>query len=119
VEGGNVHSDWWAAEAAGLFPEKSGKACDFWNRWKEDFDLIEQWGHNCLRFGIEWARTEPLGDHEAGQGNGCDTESVRESAGSSEHAAPDLKWGAGEEGGVEENSPGPARQAGKAALARQ
>jgi len=59
VEGDNIHSDWWAAEAAGLLPEKSGKACNFWNRWKEDFDLIERWGHNCLRFGIEWARTEP------------------------------------------------------------
>ncbi len=59
VEGNNVHSDWWDCEQKGLLKYKSGLACDFWNRWREDFDLIESLGHNALRFSVEWARLEP------------------------------------------------------------
>jgi beta-glucosidase len=59
VEGENVHSDWWDYEQRGLLPHKSGRACDFWNRWRGDFDLIASLGHNAFRFSVEWARVEP------------------------------------------------------------
>jgi beta-glucosidase len=63
VEGENVHSDWWDAEERGLLPHRSGRACDFWRRWKSDFDLIASWGHTAFRFSVEWARVEPRPGH--------------------------------------------------------
>jgi beta-glucosidase len=59
VEGDNIHSDWWAEEERGRLPYKSGRACDFWNRWKDDFDLLASLGHSAFRFSIEWARVQP------------------------------------------------------------
>ncbi len=59
TEGGNTASDWWEAETRGLLPFRSGRACDFWNRWRDDFDLAQSLGHNALRFSVEWARVEP------------------------------------------------------------
>lgn len=37
----------------------SGRACDHYNRFCEDFDLAKSLGHNAHRFSIEWARIEP------------------------------------------------------------
>ncbi len=37
----------------------SGQACDQYNRYKEDFDLVKLGGHNAHRFSIEWSRIEP------------------------------------------------------------
>ncbi|MDO8560721.1 MAG: glycoside hydrolase family 1 protein [bacterium] len=37
----------------------SGKACDHYNRFKEDFDMAKSLGHNAYRFSIEWSRIEP------------------------------------------------------------
>lgn len=37
----------------------SGKACDHYNRFEEDFDLAKEGGHNAHRFSIEWSRIEP------------------------------------------------------------
>src|SRR3989344_2059972 len=37
----------------------SGKACDHYNRFKEDFDIAKSLGHTCHRFSIDWARIEP------------------------------------------------------------
>ncbi len=37
----------------------SGLACDHWNRYEEDFDLMKQMGLNAYRFSIEWSRVEP------------------------------------------------------------
>ena len=39
--------------------ERSGEACDHWNRWKNDFELIENLGVGHYRFSIEWSRIEP------------------------------------------------------------
>jgi beta-glucosidase len=36
-----------------------GKACDHFNRFREDFDMAKELGHNAHRFSIEWARIEP------------------------------------------------------------
>ena len=37
----------------------SGKACDHYNRFREDFDIAKSLGHNAHRFSIEWSRVEP------------------------------------------------------------
>lgn len=37
----------------------SGRACDHYNRYEEDFDLAKTLGHNAHRFSIEWSRIEP------------------------------------------------------------
>lgn len=59
VEGGNVNSDWWAWEQSGRVAEKSGRACDSWNRWREDLDLAASLGLSAFRLSVEWARVEP------------------------------------------------------------
>ena len=71
VEGSN-HNDWteWEKENAarlskkneGKYPPEnfiSGRACDHYSRYEEDFDLAKKLGHNTHRFSIEWARIEP------------------------------------------------------------
>ena len=37
----------------------SGKACDSYNRYEEDFDIAEKLNQNIHRFSIEWSRIEP------------------------------------------------------------
>lgn len=37
----------------------SGTACDHWNRYAEDFDILKNLGLNAYRFSIEWSRIEP------------------------------------------------------------
>lgn len=60
VEGNNQNCDWWEWEERVQPEEKrSGKACDQYNRYEEDFDLLKKLGHNSHRLGIEWARIEP------------------------------------------------------------
>lgn len=83
VEGGNINdwSEWEKENATGLadqaknrwtewqkqnFPEMfdsknyiSGKACDHYSRFKEDFGIAKSLSHNAHRFSIEWSRIEP------------------------------------------------------------
>ena len=61
IEGGNVHSNWWEWEKLGRVNDGSvsGRACDYWNRWSQDHELMVEFGHNCFRLGLEWARIEP------------------------------------------------------------
>jgi len=83
VEGGNINdwSEWEKANAERLareahkkwqswqrekFPEMfdpqnyiSGRACDHYNRYEQDFDIAKQLGQNAHRFSIEWSRIEP------------------------------------------------------------
>ena len=42
IEGGNTNNDWWAFEHApgSGCAEPSGDACDSWDRWEEDADLV-------------------------------------------------------------------------------
>ncbi|KKT38867.1 hypothetical protein A2W54_03685 [Candidatus Giovannonibacteria bacterium RIFCSPHIGHO2_02_43_13] len=82
---GNNHNDWteWEKENANrlageasrnnlpkhildfypdpLKPENyiSGRACDHYNRFREDFDIAKSLNHNVHRFSIEWSRVEP------------------------------------------------------------
>src|SRR3989338_4514090 len=37
----------------------SGKACDSYNRYEEDFDIAEKLNQNIHRLSIEWSRIEP------------------------------------------------------------
>lgn len=59
IEGENHHSDWWHWELATPTQPHSGKAIDYWNRFKEDHDCLHEMGHQIFRMGIEWARVEP------------------------------------------------------------
>ena len=38
----------------------SGAACDHWNRYEEDFDILTDLGLNAYRFSLEWSRLEPV-----------------------------------------------------------
>ena len=61
IEGNNVNSDYWVLENVPStgFKERSGDACDSWERWREDIALIKAMGLNVYRFSLEWARIEP------------------------------------------------------------
>lgn len=37
----------------------SGQAADHYNRYEEDFDLLQKMNMNAFRFSIEWSRVEP------------------------------------------------------------
>ena len=52
VEGGIENCDW-----VKLYP--AGLACDHYNRYEEDFDLLKKLNQNAYRFSIEWSRIEP------------------------------------------------------------
>ncbi|MEL0331999.1 MAG: family 1 glycosylhydrolase [Candidatus Poseidoniales archaeon] len=55
---GHQANNWTVHEVAnGL--EASGAACDHWNRWKDDFQLLSDLGMTSYRFSIEWSRLEP------------------------------------------------------------
>jgi beta-glucosidase len=61
IEGGNTNNDWWAFEhqpGSGC-AEPSGDACDSWNRWEVDADLVASLGLDNYRFSVEWSRIEP------------------------------------------------------------
>ena len=58
VEGDNLYNDWWQWEQKGLLPDRSGKACDHYNRFRQDFGLARELGHNAHRLSLEWSRLE-------------------------------------------------------------
>ena len=60
-EGNNTNSDSWVRENVRptLFAERSGDACDSYNRYAEDIGIAARLGFNCYRLGIEWSRIEP------------------------------------------------------------
>jgi beta-glucosidase len=57
VEGDNFYNDWWEWEQSGG-TEASGKACDHYSRYPEDFAIAKELGHNAHRLGLEWSRIE-------------------------------------------------------------
>ncbi|MEA2064353.1 MAG: glycoside hydrolase family 1 protein [Gemmatimonadota bacterium] len=62
VEGGNTGNQWWAFEQQESRierGEKSGRACDHYNKFAGDFDLARSLGHNAHRLSIEWSRICP------------------------------------------------------------
>ncbi len=58
VEGGIENTDWAQAAREGKVPV-CGEACDHYNRYEEDFDIIKSLGHDAHRMSVEWARIEP------------------------------------------------------------
>lgn len=69
---GDTHNDWseWekknadrlAKEAKNKYPPQnyiSGRACDHYHLFEEDFRLAKSSGLNAYRFSIEWSRIEP------------------------------------------------------------
>jgi beta-glucosidase len=61
IEGGNTNCDWWRYERSeGTHAvEVCGDACDSWNRYEEDLDILAGLGLNAFRLSVEWARIEP------------------------------------------------------------
>ncbi|MBU2529704.1 MAG: glycoside hydrolase family 1 protein [Elusimicrobia bacterium] len=58
VEGGNSNNDWWEFEKTLSAKFQSGKACDHYNRFREDFRLMKDLGQNAHRLSLEWSRLE-------------------------------------------------------------
>ena len=40
--------------------QEAGKACDHWNLYSEDIDLIKELGVSHYRFSLEWSKIEPV-----------------------------------------------------------
>lgn len=59
VEGDNVDSQHYHKEMAGEFKVPSGKACNHYQLFREDVDMIANLGHQAYRCSIEWSRIEP------------------------------------------------------------
>ncbi len=55
----NPHWERFRIEATNPDNYISGAACDHWNRFAEDFDIVHHLGLNAYRFSIEWSRVEP------------------------------------------------------------
>ena len=61
IEGNNTASDTWFLEHVQptAFAEPSGDACNGFELWNVDLDLVRDLGLNTYRFSIEWSRIEP------------------------------------------------------------
>lgn len=62
VEGGNRNNDWWDWEQVTghvLDGNASGRACESYVRYEEDFDIAKSLHQNAHRLSIEWSRIEP------------------------------------------------------------
>jgi len=67
VEGDCTNNDWFAWEKSydnDANPriknsDRSGKASDHWNRYKDDLRLLKEFGCNSYRFSVEWSKLVP------------------------------------------------------------
>lgn len=67
VEGNNMHNQWWVFEQQeGRIKngDKSGRACDHYNRFEEDFELLHAMNHTAHRLSFEWSRFFPESPHK-------------------------------------------------------
>lgn len=64
IEGDNANSDTWFAELVpdSVFRDPSGRACNSYELWRDDVNLVVDMGLNAYRFSIEWARIQPEPD---------------------------------------------------------
>jgi beta-glucosidase len=70
VEGGNDKNQWWDFEQKpGNIKngDKSGIACDHYNRYEEDFQMLKNLNHNAHRISLEWSRFYPDNPNELNQ----------------------------------------------------
>ncbi len=58
VEGGIENNDWAKAAKEGRVPV-CGTACNHYNLYEKDFDIVKELGHTAHRLSIEWSRIEP------------------------------------------------------------
>lgn len=72
---GQPQNNWAACEAAGRVA-KTGRAVDFWNRYRGDFSLARGLGLNAFRLSIEWSRVQPSTSQTATRAPGFDTAAV-------------------------------------------
>ena len=61
IEGGEENNNWARFAREGKVYDKTSpiRACDHYNRFREDIDLMAEMGIEIYRFGIEWSRIEP------------------------------------------------------------
>jgi beta-glucosidase len=62
VEGGNDNNDWWDFEQLpGRIADgsRSGRACEHYQRFRDDLALVRELHNDTYRFSVEWARVEP------------------------------------------------------------
>ena len=61
VEGNDTNSDTWLLEdvTPTTYAERVGDACNSFELWRQDIDLVKKIGLNAYRFSIEWSRIEP------------------------------------------------------------
>ncbi len=65
VDGGDEASDWAEfARVPGKIKDGSSPltACDHWNRYESDFQLMAKLKHNAYRLGVDWSRFQPRPD---------------------------------------------------------
>lgn len=60
---GNCSNNDWAAWEKNHCKAKTGSACDHWNRYKEDIQLIKDNKFDTYRLSIEWSKVEPKPGH--------------------------------------------------------
>jgi len=65
VEGQNIFNDWYEWEQRGkvLNRQVSGDACNQYNLYKQDFEMMKSMHHNTHRISIEWSRIEQTEGH--------------------------------------------------------
>lgn len=59
VEGNNIYSNNYKLETDEDWEEKSGLACNSYEMYEEDIDLVCKLGHQAFRTSVEWSRIEP------------------------------------------------------------
>ena len=61
TEGNNSNTDWWDFELRPDTPihEPAGDACDSYHRYRQDIQMVADFGLGAYRFSVEWARIEP------------------------------------------------------------
>ncbi len=61
IEGGDPNTNWARFSEEGKIYDGTTilNACDHYNRWREDIDLMAELGIQVYRFGVEWSRIEP------------------------------------------------------------
>lgn len=62
TEGNCINNDWAAWEKTQKIAQTGG-ACNHWNTYKKDIQLIKQNKFNTYRFSIEWSKVEPKQGH--------------------------------------------------------
>lgn len=62
IEGNNFLSHRCVCEKDYTLENRSGKACNHYELFKEDTALLKELGHQCYRFSLEWCRIQPTAE---------------------------------------------------------